>query len=63
MHPHPARHRRRAYTEPRRWQPLSDAEWDALLPHVLVQDRPGRPLKDARARMGAVFWVAASGSA
>jgi transposase len=60
MHRHPPR--RRDYTEPRRWQPLSDAEWDELLPFVLVQDRPGRPLKDARRRMDAVFWVAASGS-
>ncbi len=54
---------RRHYTEPRRWQPLTDAEWDALLPFVLVREGPGRPLRDARARMDAVFWVAASGSA
>ncbi len=57
MHPH----RRHAYTPPRRWQPLTDAEWDALLPFVLVRARPGRPLKDARARMDAVFWIAAAG--
>ena len=56
-------HRRYNYTLPRRWQPLTDAEWDALLPYVLVQDRPGRPLKDARRRMDAIFWIAASGSA
>src|SRR3712207_5316274 len=43
---------------PRRWQPLTDAEWDALLPFVLVRNGPGRPLKDARARMDAIFWVA-----
>ena len=55
--------RRRDYTAPRRWQPLADAEWDAVLPFVLVRDRPGRPLRDARRRMDAVFWVAASGSA
>ena len=30
---------------------------------MLVQDRPGRPLKDARRRMDAVFWIAAPGSA
>ena len=59
--PHP--HRRHNYTLSRRWQPLTDAEWDALLPFVLVRDRPGRPLRDARARMDAIFWVAASGSA
>ncbi len=58
-----APHPRRRYTPVRRWQPLSDAEWDTLLPFVVVQDRPGRPLRDARARMDAVFWVAASGSA
>jgi transposase len=33
------------------------------LPFVLVQDRPGRPLRDARARMDAIFWTVASGSA
>ena len=56
MHPHPRRH----YTPPRRWQPLTDAEWDALLPFVLVRDRPGRPLKGARRRMDAIFWIAAA---
>ena len=55
-HPH-----RRCLTPARRWQPLADAEWEALLPFVLVQNRPGRPLKDARRRMDAVFWVAAAG--
>jgi transposase len=54
---------RRHLTPPRRWQPLSDAEWDALLPFVLVRNGPGRPLRDARRRMDAVFWLAASGSA
>ena len=62
MHPHPPQ-RHRDYTEPRRWQPLSDTEWDELLPLVLVQNRPGRPLRDARKRMDAIFWIAASGSA
>src|SRR5918998_953595 len=60
MHPPPPR--RRDYSYPRRWQPLADAEWDALLPFVLVQDRPGRPLRDARRRMDAISWTAASGS-
>ena len=60
MHtPYPHRH----HTPVRRWQPLSDAEWGALLPFVLVQNGPGRPLRDARARMDAIFWTAASGSA
>jgi transposase len=58
MHPD-GRHR--DYTPVRRWQPLTDAEWDALLPFVLVQDRPGRPLRDARARMDAIFWTVAAG--
>src|SRR5215213_3463241 len=62
MHPHLPQ-RRRDYTEPRRWQPLSNAEWDELLPFVLVQNRPGRPLRDARKRMDAIFWIAASGAA
>lgn len=48
-------------TKPRRWQPLTDAEWSVLLPFALVQDRPGRPLKDARRRMDAIFWVVAAG--
>ena len=52
--------RRRFYTPVRRWQPLSDAEWEALLPFVLVQNRPGRPLRDARLRMDAIFWAAAA---
>ncbi|MBD0271513.1 MAG: transposase [Acetobacteraceae bacterium] len=56
-------HRPHNYTPVRRWQPLSDAEWDALLPFVLVQNGPGRPLRDARRRMDAIFWIAASGSA
>ena len=47
-------------TPVRRWQPLTDAEWAALCPFVIVQDRPGRPLKDARRRMDAIFWVAAA---
>ena len=56
-------HRRPIRITPARcWQPLTDAEWDALLPFALVRNGPGRPLKDARKRMDAVFWVAASGS-
>ena len=60
MHtPYPHRH----HTPVRRWQPVSDAEWDALLPFVVVQNGPGRPLRDARARMDAISWTAAAGSA
>ena len=58
MHPPPPRRPR--WTPARRWQPLADAEWDALLPFVLVRDRPGRPLRGARARMDAIFWTAAA---
>ena len=54
--------RRVRFTPARRWQPLTDAEWDALLPFVLVREGPGRPLKDARKRMDAVFWTAAAGA-
>ena len=57
---HPDRRRARL-TPARRWQPLTDAEWDALLPFVLVREGPGRPLRDARKRMDAVFWTAAAG--
>jgi transposase len=60
MH-HP--HRPVRITPARRWQPLADAEWEALLPFVIVRDRPGRPLRDARRRMDALFWTAAAGSA
>ena len=58
MHPLPPR--RRFHTPVRRWQPLTDSEWDVLLPYVLVQNRPGRPLRDARLRMDAIFWTAAA---
>lgn len=60
MRPHPPRRSR--YTPVRRWQPLTDAEWDALLPFVLVQNRPGRPLRDARRRMDAILWAATAAS-
>ena len=56
-------HRPHNYTPVRRWQPLTDAEWGALLPFVLVRNGPGRPLRDARRRMDAIFWTASSGSA
>lgn len=49
------------YTPPRRWQPLSDAEWTALLPFLPATTGPGRPLRDARTRMDGIFWVAAAG--
>jgi transposase len=60
MHPHTSL-RRPDYSEPRPWQKLADAEWDELLPFVLVGEGPGRPLRDARARVDGVFWAAASG--
>ena len=50
----------RPHQPARRWQPLADAEWDALLPFALVRTGPGRPLRDARRRMDAIFWVAAA---
>jgi len=39
--------------------PLSDAEWNALLPHVRRATRAGRPCDD-RARFDAIFRVAAT---
>ncbi|MFT8242451.1 transposase [Roseomonas sp. BN140053] len=50
-------------TPPRPWSPLSDGEWQALLPH-LARDLPqGRPLRDARTRMNAIFHLACTSGA
>ncbi|MFT8244129.1 transposase [Roseomonas sp. BN140053] len=43
---------------PRPWSPLSDPEWSALLPFVLHRSGPGRPIRDLRARMDAIFHLA-----
>ena len=51
---------RRHLTPARPWQPLSDSEWLALLPHLRRAGR-GRPIPDLRARMDAIFHIAATG--
>ena len=38
---------------------MTDLEWHALMPFVLRRAGPGRPLRELRERMDAVFWVAA----
>jgi transposase len=50
-------------TPPRRWQPLSDAEWAALAPFLPAATGPGRPLPEGglRTRLDGIFWVAAAG--
>ena len=46
-------------TRRRHWAPMTDLEWHALLPFVERRAGPGRPLRELRERMDAVFWVAA----
>jgi hypothetical protein len=52
--------------KPRPWRPLTDAEWAELrvwLPHGdpdAPQRGPGRPPRDLRKTVDAIFWVAAS---
>ena len=56
--PSPLRFRRSRYTQPRPWQPMTDAEWEALAPHLHRADARGRPIEGgARARLDAVFRV------
>ena len=52
------RHRR--YSPERAWEPLSDAEWAALSPFVFrAAEAAGRPVRDPRGRLDAIFWLAA----
>jgi len=44
---------------PRRWQPLTDAEWEAIRPYLPDPARGGRP-SDKRKTLNAIFWIAAS---
>ena len=44
----------------RPWAPLTDLQWHALLPYVLPRSPAGRRISDLRARMDAIFHVAAS---
>ena len=57
----PPEHRlpRPRYSPQRAWAPLSDDEWAALAPFVLRAAGPGRPMRDPRQRLDAVFWLAA----
>src|SRR5687767_13688514 len=51
---------RRRYSPERAWDPLSDAEWAVLSPFVFrAADAAGRPVRDARGRLDAIFWLAA----
>ncbi len=43
------------YAARRPWAPLSDAEWEALAPHVTRDTGPGRPLRDPRGRFDAML--------
>ena len=47
------------YSPQRDWEPLSDDEWAVLVPSLLRSAGPGRPVRDPRARLDAIFWVAA----
>ena len=54
---------RRRYSPERAWAPLSDDEWAVLAPFVLRSAEaagPGRPVRDPRGRLDAVFWLAAN---
>jgi transposase len=57
----PPAHRlpRRRYSPERAWAPLSDDEWAVLSPFVVRAAGPGRPVRDPRARLDAIFWLAA----
>ena len=52
----------RCLTTPRPWAPLTDAEWETIAPFLAAHGcglaftpRPGRPPKDTRARLDAIF--------
>ena len=49
----------RRYTPRRPWAPMSDLEWHALMPFVLRRLGAGRPLREIRERLDAMFWVGA----
>ena len=42
---------------PRPWTPLTDAEYDALAQYTVRDSGPGRPLKDPRGRLDAIFRI------
>ena len=47
---------------PQPFRPLSDAEWYALLPHLLPRTPAGRRVADLRRRMDAIFHLALTAS-
>jgi transposase len=50
----------RRYSPEREWEPLSDTEWAVLSPFVFRSaEAAGRPVRDPRARLDAIFWLAA----
>ncbi len=61
----PPAHRlpRRRYSPQRAWEPLTDDEWAALSPFVFCHSGPGRPVRDPRGRLDAIFWLAACAAA
>ena len=48
----------RRYSPSRPWQPLSDDEWGVRAPFVFRHTQ-GRPVRDPRGRLDAIFWLAA----
>jgi hypothetical protein len=51
----------RRYSPERPWAPLSDDEWAVLSPFVhRAADVAGRPVRDPRGRLDAIFWLAAN---
>ena len=47
------------YSPHRPWVPLSDDEWAVLAPFVVRAAGAGRPVRDPRGRLDAIFWMAA----
>mgnify|MGYP001138100397 CR=1 FL=1 len=48
------------YTPPHPWRPLTDAEYEALLPYLPPPGRRGRPPANRRRTLDAIFWIACS---
>ncbi len=55
----PHRLPRPRYSPARAWEPLSDDEWAVLFPFVHRHAGAGRPVRNPRARLDAIFWLAA----
>jgi transposase len=50
---------RRRSSPQRPWEPLSDVDWAVLSPFLFRHNGPGRPVRDPRGRLDAIFWLAA----